>query len=179
MDRHDEIDDKDVAALRFQWGTDDTEEIRVFKQGLQCLQNNSLQMALHCFRRAVEMQNNNPYFLSYYGLLLARAERKWDEGERICIEAVKMKRRQPQLYVNLAELYLSAGKRADAVDVLQEAVQYEPGDARLNRMMIRVGIRRPPVFSFLERGHPVNKSLGLIRHRVLKFFHRYPTPRAA
>ncbi len=125
------------------------------------------------------MQKNNPYFLSYYGLLLARAERKWEEGERICIEAVKMKRHQPQLYVNLAELYLAAGKRADAVDVLQEAIQYEPSDSRLNRMMIRVGIRRPPVFSFLERGHPLNRSLGMFRHRVLKMFNRYPTPRAA
>jgi Flp pilus assembly protein TadD len=127
---------------------------------------------LHYFRRAVELQQNNPYFLSYYGLMLARAERKWDEGERICIEALKMKRRQPQLYVNLAEVYLGAGRRSDAVDVLQEGMEYEPGDPRLHRLLVRMGIRRPLLFPFLERSHPLNKHLGMLRHRVFRFFSR-------
>jgi Flp pilus assembly protein TadD len=168
----DELEDVEEAALRFQWGTQDSEEIKVFKQGLQNLRTNSLQAALYSFRKAVELQQNNPYFLSYYGLLLARAERKWDEGERICIEALKMKKRQPQLYVNLAEVYLGAGRRSDAVDVLAEGMQYEPGDARLHRLLVRMGIRRPLIFPFLERSHPINKGLGRLRHRLLRFFSR-------
>lgn len=168
----DEIDDTELAALRFQFGTSDSEELKIFKQGMDYLRSNALQSALLCFRKAVEMQKNNPYFLSFYGLLLGRAERQWDEGERICIEALRMRKRQPQLYVNLAELYLSAGKRADAVDVLLEAIQVDPANSRLNRLLVKVGVRRPPVLPFLERSHFLNKNLGMLRHRLLRAFSR-------
>jgi len=38
--------------------------------------------------------------------------------------------------------------------------------------MNRLTRRRPPVLSFLGRRHPVNRQLGLLRHRAMRMFGR-------
>jgi Flp pilus assembly protein TadD len=172
MAAHEDTVDGELAAMRFQWGKADSEEMRVFREGIEHLRRNALHSALEAFRRAFDLEKTNPYFMSFYGLLLARVERNLETAERMCTEALKMKRRQPQLYANLAEVYLIAGRRSDAVDVLQEGIHYEPGDSRLLRMLARLGIRRPPVLPFLDRGHSLNITLGRLRHRMLQFVHR-------
>ncbi len=167
-----ELEDLESAAMKFEWGTVETEGLKQFKQGVKYMRSNLPLSALQCFRRALDDEQNNPYFLSYFGLALARAEHKWDEAEQICMSALRMKRRQPQLYLNLAEVYLKAGKREDAVDVLLEGIHYEPGDVRLNRMLGKLGIRRPPVLPFLGRANKLNKGLGHLRHRIHRLIHR-------
>jgi predicted Zn-dependent protease len=167
-----ELDDMEAAAMKFEWGTVESEGLRQFKQGVKYMRNNLPLSALQCFRRALDEEQNNPYFLSYFGVALARAEHKWDEAEQICISALRMKRRQPQLYLNLAEVYLKAGKREDAVDVLLEGIHYEPADARLNRMLGKLGIRRSPVVPFLGRANVLNRGLGRLRHRLFRIMHR-------
>jgi predicted Zn-dependent protease len=167
-----EVDDLETAGMKFQFGSMETESLLQFKRGVTYLRQNLPLSAMQCFRRALDQEQNNPYFLSYFGVALARAERKWDEAEQICISALRMKRRQPQLYLNLAEVYLKAGKREDAVDVLLEGIHYEPGDVRLNRMLGKLGIRRNPVLPFLGRTNKLNKGLGRIRHRIYRIIHK-------
>ena len=102
----------------------DTEAFREFKAGLTFLRDNYPQKALPHMRRAVELERNNPYYMSYLGVILARSERKWAEAEQLCDSAVRMKRNQAQLYLNLAEVYSTAGRRDDAVEALQAGLKY-------------------------------------------------------
>jgi len=74
-------------------------------------------------RRAVDLDKNNPYYMSYLGVVLARSEGKWGEAERLCDSAVRMKRNQAQLYLNLAEVYATAGRRDDAVDAFTDRAE--------------------------------------------------------
>jgi Flp pilus assembly protein TadD len=146
----------------------DTEAFREFKAGLNLLRDNYAGRALPHMQKAMELDRNNPYYMSYLGVVLARSEQKWGEAERLCDAAVRMKRNQAQLYLNLAEVYAQAGRKDDAVDALQAGLKYARRDVRLTIAMNRLTRRREPVLSFLNRQHPVNRQLGLIRHRAMK-----------
>src|SRR6267142_1965115 len=78
-----------------------------------------------------------------------------------------MKRNQAQLYLNLAEVYATAGRRDEAVEALQAGLKFARRDIRLNIAMNKLTRRRQPVLSFLKRHHPINRSLGKIRHETL------------
>lgn len=148
----------------------ETEAFREFKQGLTLLRDNYAVKALPHMKRAAELERNNPYYMSYLGVVMARSERKWAEAERLCDAAVRLKRNQAQLYLNLAEVYATAGRRDDAVETLQAGLKFARRDVRLNIAMNRLIERRPPVFSFLARRHPLNRKLGMLRHRALGIF---------
>jgi hypothetical protein len=109
----------------------DTEAFREFKTGLTFLRDNYANKALPHMRRAVDLDKNNPYYMSYLGVVLARSEQKWGEAERL-----KFARR----------------------------------DVRLNIAMNKLTERRSPVLSFLGRRHPLNRQLGILRHRALRIF---------
>jgi tetratricopeptide (TPR) repeat protein len=148
----------------------DTEAFREFKSGLTLLRDNYSHKALPHMRRAVELEKNNPYYMSYLGVVVARAEQKWAEAEQLCDAAVRMKRNQAQLYLNLAEVYATAGRRDDAVEALQAGLKFARRDVRLTIAMNKMTHRRAPVLSFLQRTHPVNRQLGILRHRTLQAF---------
>ena len=99
----------------------ETEAFREFKTGLNLLRDNYAEKALPHMRRAVDLDRNNPYYMSYLGVVLARSERKWGEAERLCDSAVRMKRNQAQLYLNLADVYKTAGRRDEAVGLRPRA----------------------------------------------------------
>ena len=148
----------------------DTEAFREFKQGLSLLRDNYAFKALPHMQRAVELERNNPYYMSYLGVVLARSEKKWAEAEKLCDSAVRLKRNQAQLYLNLAEVYATAGRRDDAVEALEAGMKYARRDVRLNIAMNRLATRKPPVLNFLARKHPLNRQLGILRHRALRAF---------
>ncbi len=147
---------------------DAPEALKEFKAGLEFLNNNYVRKALACFTRAVELEPKNPFYLSYQGLALAAAEQNWDEAEEICLAAVRMKRTQAELYLNLAHLYHLAGKKEEAVDALKTGIQLTKRDPRLVEMLQKFGSRRTAVLSFLPRAHFLNRGLGKIRARLLE-----------
>jgi Flp pilus assembly protein TadD len=148
----------------------DTEAFREFKQALDRMRDADAEHALPHIRRAVELEAQNPFYISYLGVVLARAEQKWAEAEENCRTALKMKRDQPQLYLNLAEVYVFAGRRDDAVETLMRGLKYANRDIRLKVMLGKLVRRRSPVIPFLERQHFLNRQLGLLRHRTMNAF---------
>jgi hypothetical protein len=70
--------------------------------------------------------------------------------------------------VNLSDVYVSAGRRDRAVETLDTALIYCKTDAGIRRMRGKLQKRRSPVLPFIERGNLLNRSLGQLRHRVLK-----------
>lgn len=146
----------------------DTEAFREFKTGLTLLRDNYANRALPHMRKAADLEKNNPYYMSYLGVVLARSEQKWGEAEKLCDQAVRMKRNQAQLYLNLAEVYAAAGRRDDAVEALQAGLKFARRDVRLTIAINKLTHRRTPVLSFLARRHPLNRQLGMLRHRTLR-----------
>jgi Flp pilus assembly protein TadD len=139
-----------------------------FKQGIKLLRNGQSAEALEYLRHAAESNQQNPYYLSFLGVSVARAQRKWAAAVKLCETALSLRRGDAQLYLNLAEVYVSAGRRDDAIAVLDRSLMYLRADARIKRARANLGKRGSPVLAFLGRGHFLNRSLGKLRHRVLE-----------
>src|ERR1700730_16340692 len=137
-----------------------------FKQGVKLLRNGQSAEALEYLRHAAELEQQNPIYLSFLGVSVARAQRKWAAAVKLCETALSLRRNEVQLYLNMAEVYVSAGRRDDAVEVLDKALNYFRPDARIRRARANLGMRCSPVLPFLERGHFLNRSLGKLRRRV-------------
>lgn len=139
-----------------------------FKEGLALLRNNYAHKAMPYFTRALQQEKANPFYLSYLGVAMAAAERKWDDAEELCAQALKMRRTQPELYLNLADVYRLAGKRQEQIKTLFEGLHMTKRDPRIAETLRRYGFRRPPVIPFLDRNSLLNRELGKLRFRVLK-----------
>ena len=142
--------------------------LKEFKDGLELLRNSYAKKALEHFTKASELDKTNPFYMSYMGLALAAGEQKWDEAEEICQAALKRKRTQAELYLNLSEVYRLQGKRQDAIETLSTGLTLTKRDARLAHALRKLGVRRPPVLSFLDRGHFLNLQLGRLRYKMMK-----------
>ena len=150
----------------------DTAAVAQFKRGIELLRDGHPADAAECLRRALQMEKHNPYYLSFLGVSLARANKKWAEAVELCETALDLRRKEAQFYLNLAEVYISAGRRGDAVAVLDRAQEHFKLDPRIERARTKLGRRASPILPFLHRQHFVNRSLGRLRHRALKLLRK-------
>jgi predicted Zn-dependent protease len=137
-----------------------------FKECLKHLRDGHPEEALLDVRRALGVAPRNPFYLSYTGLLAAMAEKRYGDGESLCQEALGMRHNHAQLYLNLAEVYHQCGRTQDAIATLEKGLVSAGRDFRIRRALAKIGTRREPVLAFLHRSHPVNRTLGKLRHRL-------------
>jgi tetratricopeptide (TPR) repeat protein len=138
-----------------------------FKQGINLLRDGHSAEAVEYLRRAAELKQKEPYYLSFLGVSVARSQRKWASAASLCETALRLRRTEAQLYLNLAEVYVLAGRRDDAVETLDAALRYCGARDGITQMRGRLGRRSSPVLAFLARDHFLNQSLGKLRHRLL------------
>jgi Flp pilus assembly protein TadD len=146
----------------------EADAVAEFKEGMSLLRSNYARKALPYFSRALELDKTNPFYLSYLGVAMAAGERNWDAGEELCTQAIKMRRTQPELYLNLADVYRLAGKRQEAIETLTQGLQMTKRDPRIAEALNRYGSRRSPVLPFLDRNNFLNRELGKLRYRVMR-----------
>lgn len=150
--------------------TQEVDPMVEFREGIKLLKNEYPQKALVRFKRAFESDKHNAYYISFLGLAIARAQRKWDEASNLCEIAVQLKPTEIQFHLNLGEVYALAGRRETALHKLEYALRLFGDDARLVQAHSKVVKRRAPVLPFFGRGHFLNRELGKLRHRILKSF---------
>ncbi len=141
-----------------------------FKRGLMLLRGRCPHMALPHMRRALALEENNPDYLSYFGVAIALAEKKWATAELYCRTALLSKQDEARFHVNLAQVYLGAGRWQCAVQTLKMGLQCAKRRCLLIRALCRLVVRRSPLLPFLGRKHFFNRYLGIVRHRILNFF---------
>jgi len=139
-----------------------------FREGIELLKNEYPQKALVRLKRAFESDKHNAYYISFFGLAIARAQRKWEQASELCEMAVQLKPREIQFHLNLGEVYALAGRREKALDKLDYALGLFGDDARLKQARSKVEKRRAPLLPFFGREHFLNRELGRLRHRMLK-----------
>ena len=150
--------------------TKDTEPDHMveFREGVELLKNEYPEKALVRLRRAFEGDKSNPYYISFLGLSIARAEQEWDQAAELCESAVKLNRKEIKFHLNLVEVYALAGQREEALHSLDYAAKLFGGDGRLKRARSKLQKRSAPVLPFFGRTHFLNRELGKLRHRILK-----------
>jgi len=149
-------------------GTAELDPVAEFRQGVELLRNEYPQKALVRLRRAFECEKHNPYYLSFLGLSIARAQRKWDQATELCEIAVQLKPKEIQFHLNLGEVYASSGRREKALDMLEAALELFGENERLKQARGKVENRRNLLLPFFGRENFLNRELGKLRHRALK-----------
>jgi len=139
-----------------------------FREGVELLKNEYPEKALLKLRRAFESDKRNPYYISFLGLSIARAEQNWEQALDLCETAVQLKRKEIKFHLNLIEVYALAGWREKALHKVDNASKLFGDDARLKRFRAKVVERRAPALPFLGRSHFLNRELGKLRHRIRK-----------
>jgi len=139
-----------------------------FREGVELLKNEYPQKALVRLRRAFESDKQNAYYISFLGLSIAPAQRKWDQASELCEMAVQLKPKEIKFHMNLVEVYALAGRREKALDKLDYALGLFGDDARLKQARCKVEKRRAPLLPFFGRSHFLNRELGKLRHRLFQ-----------
>lgn len=102
--------------------------------------------------------------LSYFGLSLALVRREFKTAIELCKRAIDLEFYNGDHYANLARVYLAQGNRKKAVETAEAGLKVSPEHPRLGRVREEIGVRAPPTVPFLDRGHPINVTIGQARH---------------
>jgi tetratricopeptide (TPR) repeat protein len=138
---------------------------RVFSQGLTSFRVNNFREAFGAFRSAHQGDPRNPRYLSYYGLTVALEDENVEQGIQICREAIHLVPFEPEFYLNLSRVYMKAGKRKQALGILQEGLALNHKSKLLASEFAKIDLRRKPFFSLLHRDNILNKILGKLTYR--------------
>jgi predicted Zn-dependent protease len=144
-----------------------TEAEKDFKEAIKLYHNHFVAEALEMMKKALEEEPGNPVYLSHLGVLMAQAKKNYTMAEKLCSQALKKKHNDPELHLNLANVYVDAGRYDDAVHALEQGLKYTKQNKRLKQRLRQLGDRRPPIIPFLGRGNFLNVQLGKLRHSIM------------
>ena len=144
----------------------DSDAEELYKAGLFLLKRDKVKEALAAFKRAFKIKGSEPRYMSYLGLCLAIAEGKSREAVTLCEKAVQMEFFRSELFLNLGRVYLISGNRKKAHMAFRKGLALDRENRNLRTELEKMGIRKPPVFPFLERKHPINKLAGKVLYRL-------------
>jgi len=108
-----------------------------------------------------------PAILGYYGLAVGQS-RNVREGLKICLEALSLDRRNANIYLCLARLYVLAKSKKNAIDVIAQGLRVSRKHRGLNTLRDLLGVRQKVPISFLPRENAVNVGLGRAFRRLKK-----------
>lgn len=151
------------------------EEVRVvdkaacrelLERGRSMVEGGNATEAVSLLRAAYAAEGHDAKVRSWYGLCVGLAEHDFEQAVALCQSAAKQEFFNPDLYLNLARLYLGFGFKAEGVRYLRRGLMIDPAHAAILQVLRDLGDRSPPVLGFLPRRHPINRWLGAVRHAV-------------
>ncbi|MFK7897971.1 MAG: tetratricopeptide repeat protein [Myxococcota bacterium] len=138
-----------------------------YDKALDLLDQGRAEDAVISLREAVRLAPDHARSRSMLGVAVAGTKGGFEEGRNLCESAARQEFFNPDLYANLAQIYLRVGRRAEALRYLRRGQMIDPGHAGISAAIGQLGKRRMPVVPFLPRRHPVNRALGTARNLVL------------
>ena len=145
-----------------------------FEEVQQLLRRGNGKTALNTLRHALAKFPADPFLLSYYGCLIAVVENNTKEGIKICEDAINMLNASmpfgseffyPVFYLNLGRAYLKDKKKKDAVQAFHEGLKSDPENKDILWELKKMGTRKPPPLSFLDRSNLINKYIGKLLYK--------------
>ena len=139
----------------------------VIERGIELTRKQKFEQALPLFAGAIPelgASDDGKKLLSscfsYYGLCIAKVERQYGKAVQCCKISVSKRFRDGDHWANFALVYLEANDRKKAVETILKGLKRDPGNRALAYLQKSLGVRRPPVLSFLSRDNPLNVFLG-------------------
>ncbi len=138
----------------------------LFQQGLVLFQREQYEKARVCFHAAQDAEPNHSRARSYLGVSIATCERQFEEALALCTSAAKQEFFNPEVYLNLARVYLCFGFKNEGCRFLMRGQMIDPANVEIQRALDQLGARMDPVLRFLPRQHFINRWLGSARHTL-------------
>jgi tetratricopeptide (TPR) repeat protein len=138
----------------------------LYLAGRSLLEKEQFQDAIIAFEMALEECPEEPLYMSYLGLALAKARRNGKRAIELCEKAARRHFYQADLLHNLGRVYLMSGQRGKAHVTFREGMGLGDDADRNFEGLEEMGVRIKPVFSFLDRKHPLNKYAGMTLKRL-------------
>jgi Flp pilus assembly protein TadD len=129
--------------------------------------------ARHDLETVLRAEPDHVLAMSFYGLCLANLG-DIRRGLQFCSQAVDRQPAEVLPQVNLGKVLRLAGNNEAAHRAFVHAWQVDRRHAAPAAELARMGIRRPPVLSFLPRRHWCNRGLGRLRARLARARTRAP-----
>ncbi len=159
------------------WAVNSTAEARVRPseaawRGIEFCRRGDWQEGLYWLSLAADVKGDTSelpsLFFAYLGYGLARYQGRMKQGLELCRRSVELEFYQPENYYFLAQTHLLTGDRRSAIEAIEGGLQVDSTHDGLSGLRDELGARLPPVLSFLPRQHPLNRTLGRLRHRLLR-----------
>ncbi len=146
--------------------TDTHESDVLYSQAMELLSRNHMREAMKRFEEALQISPNNAVYMSHYGVCVAIEKEDIVAARKLCERAVKMDPKNPVARVNLGKVLRLDGDNERAHKTFIQAWKADKTHPAAAAELSRMGIRRPPVFSFLSRTHWLNKKFGVLRAKI-------------
>lgn len=137
------------------------------RRGRELLERGHGGEAFEHLSRAYLLDPQNPRFRASYALALALVKGQFLGAAELARAAVRQEFYNPDLYLDLARIYLAFGMKAEGIRYLRRGLMIDPAHEALQSELRRLGVRRRPPIRFLPRHHPLNRWLGKLRYRLL------------
>jgi tetratricopeptide (TPR) repeat protein len=135
-----------------------------FERAREALAGGQSLAALAHLEKALLLQDD-PSWYSYLGYCIAKQRGQIKKGIDLCLISLELEPRVQAHYLNLGNIHLVSGNKAEALRVFREGMTI--GDNKeIQRKLDEIGIRKPPVFKSLSRNHPLNRSLGILLSKI-------------
>jgi hypothetical protein len=106
------------------------------------------------------MDPSGAKILSWLGYTSALVEKRVARGLDLCRKAVESNVPDAMFYRNIGKLYLLQHNKRGAIGAFSKGLQIDKGNRWILAEWRALGFRRRPFFSFLDRGHWVNVTVG-------------------
>src|SRR5689334_10355145 len=103
--------------------TDDAQQLLAL--GISATERGEYASALHVLRRVYELvpPAAAPLGLSYYGLCVAKAEKKTKNAVELCQKAIELQFYEGKHWANLVRVYIAGKSRRKAIEVLEDGLR--------------------------------------------------------
>ncbi len=146
--------------------TETLESQTLYNKALEMISRKQLKPAISFLEEAMQISPDNSEYLSHYAWCLAMDRKDFESAVRLCERAIRIEPKNPVNQVILGRIHRLRGENGEAYGAFLEAWKQDKTHPMAASELSRMGIRRPPVLTFLDRSHPVNVKLGKLRARL-------------
>lgn len=135
-----------------------------YQRALNELEAGNVLGALARLELALKLQDN-PEWHSFLGFCIAKERGHVSRGLELCQAAIERQPEHPDHCYFLARVLLVAGRKPEAMQTLRHGMNLG-GSPQIQRLLQELGMRKPPLISWLHRDNPCNKYLGIMLGRI-------------
>ena len=104
--------------------------------------------AVKHYERAIELDKNAVRARIYLAQLLFNHRAETARPIELLKEAVGLKKTDPEIRINLAQVLMATGRKNDAASELKQAIALDPDNASARKLLRQMGANLEPSISF-------------------------------